>query len=326
MSFSDIAAKLGLPEYRVHRILRHAMTFRVFRESRPGYVAHTGPSAAFIQDPYLNDWVSFNLDEVWPADTKLSEALRRFGDSEEPGDSAIGLAYNFPKDKTYWDFVANDGEGENKGWRQKRFAQGMKFIAAGNPHAHHHLHAAFDWAGLEKATVVDVGGSTGHVSIELAKAFPQLQFVVQDFAPLQSFHETVPDELKPRISFQAQDILQPNTFRDADVYLLRSILYDWSDKYTVIILKNLVPALKDGARVLIADFIMPETGTGPMWVERLPTINSIQMMTVVNSKERTEKDWAEVIKRADSRYSTEAMVTPPGAAIAVIEIIFKASR
>lgn len=156
MSFADIAAKLGLPEYRVHRILRHAMTFRIFREPRPGYVAHTGPSAAFVQNPLLNDWVSFNLDEVWPADTKLAEALRRFSDSEEPGDSAIGLAYNFPKGKTYWDFVANDGEGENKGWRQKRFAQAMKFTAAGNPHAHHHLHAAFDWAGLGKATVVDV--------------------------------------------------------------------------------------------------------------------------------------------------------------------------
>ena len=156
MSFTDVAAKLGLSEYRVHRILRHAMTFRVFRESHPGYVAHTGPSAAFVQSPLLNDWVSFNLDEVWPADTKLAEALRRFGDSEEPGDSAIGLAFSFPKDKTYWDFVANDGESENKGWRQKRFAKAMKFIAAGNPHAHHHLHSAFDWAGLGIASVVDV--------------------------------------------------------------------------------------------------------------------------------------------------------------------------
>ena len=110
----------------------------------------------------------------------------------------------------------------------------------------------------------------------------------------------MPDELKPRISFQAQDILQPNTVRDADVYLVRSILHDWSDKYAAIILKNLMPALKDGARVLIADFIMPEAGKGPFWVESLSTIKSMQMMNVVNSKERTEKDWA-VIKRADPR-------------------------
>jgi len=156
MSFTDIAAKLGLSEYRVHRILRHAMTCRIFRESRPGYVAHTGPSAAFVQNPLLSDWVGFNLEEIWPADTKIAEALRRFGDSEEPGDSAIGLAFSFPKDKTYWDFVANDGEGENKGWRMRRFAQAMNFMAGGNPHHHRHLHTGFDWAGLGKGTVVDV--------------------------------------------------------------------------------------------------------------------------------------------------------------------------
>lgn len=133
------------------------MSFRVFRESRPGYVAHTGPSASFLQNPLLNDWVSFNLDEVWKADTQLSQALRTFGDSEEPGHSAVGVAFSFPEDKTYWDLVANDGEGENKGWRQKRFAQAMNFTAGGNPHAHYHLHAAFDWAGLGNATVADVG-------------------------------------------------------------------------------------------------------------------------------------------------------------------------
>lgn len=94
----------------------------------------------------------------------------------------------------------------------------------------------------------------------------------------------------------------------------------------MIILKNLVPALKNGARVLIADFIMPETSTGPMWIERLSTTKSMQMMAAVNSKERTEEDWVEVIKRADSRYSVEAVVTPPGSAMAVIEIVFKASR
>ena len=156
MSYAEIAAKVGFAEYRVHRILRHAMTSRIFRESRPGYVAHTGPSAAFLRNPVLNDWVSFNLGEVWPADTKLAESLQRFGDSEEPAEAAIALAFNFPKGTTYWDFINNDGEGANKGWRQKRFAQGMKFRAGENPQAHNHLHNAFDWAGLGKATVIDV--------------------------------------------------------------------------------------------------------------------------------------------------------------------------
>jgi hypothetical protein len=60
--YADIAAKMGVPQWPAHRILRLAVTSRIFRESRPGYVA---------------------------------EALRRFPGSEEPADSAIGLAFDF---------------------------------------------------------------------------------------------------------------------------------------------------------------------------------------------------------------------------------------
>ena len=149
--------------------------------------------------------------------------------------------------------------------------------------------------------------------------------MVQDFAGLETFQATVPNDLKSRIQFEEQDILKPNAHADADVYLLRSILHDWSDKYAIQILQNLVPALKDGAWVLIADFISPETSTeGPKWLERLSTIRGMQMMTMDNSPERTEKDWVDVVKRSDSRYSVEAVVTPAGTAMSVIAIQFKA--
>ncbi|CAG8898853.1 unnamed protein product [Penicillium egyptiacum] len=76
VSYAEIAKKVGIPEYRVHRILRHAMTSRIFREARTGYVAHTGPSAAFLRNPVLRDWISFNLDEVRKADTQLVETAK----------------------------------------------------------------------------------------------------------------------------------------------------------------------------------------------------------------------------------------------------------
>lgn len=156
VSYAEIAQKVGFFKYRVHLILRHAMTSRIFHEPHPGYVAHTGPSPAFLRNPVLRDWVSFNLDEVCKADTKLVGTLRTYGDSDEPADSAIWRAFGFAQGGIYWDFIANDGEGGNKGWRQRRFAQGMKCSAAGSPQMHHHLHAAFGWAGPRKATVVDV--------------------------------------------------------------------------------------------------------------------------------------------------------------------------
>lgn len=42
-------------------------------------------------------------------------------------------------------------------------------------------YTGFDWASVPKnGLVVDVGGSIGHVSLEIAKAFPELNFVVED--------------------------------------------------------------------------------------------------------------------------------------------------
>lgn len=40
-SFQEIATKTGLSEVNVRRVLRHAMTMRVFQEPEPGMVAHT---------------------------------------------------------------------------------------------------------------------------------------------------------------------------------------------------------------------------------------------------------------------------------------------
>jgi 6-hydroxytryprostatin B O-methyltransferase len=51
-----------------------------------------------------------------------------------------------------------------------------------------------------------MGGSVGHMSVELASQHPDLILVVQDFAALEpQFHKTVPKDLNSRISFQVHD-------------------------------------------------------------------------------------------------------------------------
>jgi hypothetical protein len=43
----------------------------------------------------------------------------------------------------------------------------------------------------------------------------------------------------------------------ADVYYFRNIFHNWADKYAIKILRNLTPALRKGARVIIHDRILP---------------------------------------------------------------------
>jgi tRNA G46 methylase TrmB len=44
-----------------------------------------------------------------------------------------------------------------------------------------HSYLAFDWASLpDDSLIVDVGGGVGSAMLEIAKAFPKLNYVVQD--------------------------------------------------------------------------------------------------------------------------------------------------
>jgi hypothetical protein len=58
----------------------------------------------------------------------------------------------------------------------------------------------------------------------------------------------------------SHDMFSEQPVAGADVYLLRFVLHDWSDKYCVKVLKQLIPALKRGAKVVIQDHLLPEPG------------------------------------------------------------------
>ena len=74
-TFGDVARKCGLAESETRRLLRNAMTMRVFQEPQPGTVAHTAASSALSKVPMLTDWVGLLLDEMWPAQTKARLVL-----------------------------------------------------------------------------------------------------------------------------------------------------------------------------------------------------------------------------------------------------------
>ena len=49
---------------------------------------------------------------------------------------------------------------------------------------------------------------------------------------------------------------------------MRLVLEDWSDKYSKMIFKALIPALKHGAKIVINDRVIPRSGEAPYLVER----------------------------------------------------------
>ena len=129
-----------------------------------------------------------------------------------------------------------------------------------------HVLDNFDWEAAR--SMVDMGGARGHVAIPLAKRYPLLNVLVQDMEQvIQGASAEVPADLIHRVRFTVHDLFAKQSV-EADVYYFRWIFHNWSKKYALEILRNLVPALRSGARVLINDICLPELGEVPTWRER----------------------------------------------------------
>lgn len=204
---------------------------------------------------------------------------------------------------------------------------------------------SFDWAAVKNGTVVDVGGSHGYVSIELARKFPSLRFIVQDQEKvIIEVSSMVPEDVADRVSFMAHDFFSEQPVKGADIYLFRWIFHCWSDKYCVEICRALIPALKPGALILVQEFLLPRPGTVSRHRERnmrsvyVPVLEMTSgfpanprdfrrmdfgMMGMYNAKERDWDDWIEVFKEADPRFELKSVKAPPKSALAMITVEWK---
>lgn len=125
------------------------------------------------------------------------------------------------------------------------------------------LVGAYNWDALGEATVVDVGGSHGELAKRLLLKYPKLSFVIQDLSStIDGGHQ------QSRLSFMEHNFFDKQPVQ-ADAYMFRWIFHDWPDKACTKILQNLIPALKQGARILIMDFCVPEPSQAPRMAEEL---------------------------------------------------------
>ncbi|KAL9118984.1 MAG: hypothetical protein Q9187_004464 [Circinaria calcarea] len=318
-SFDEIAKTTGLSEHNVRRFLRHAMTKHIFHEPRKGFVAHTAASQLLSEDEQMLDWVSASTDELWQAACQTVNAMERWPGSQEPNQTGFALANN--SEKSIYEILAQYPQ------RAKRFGNAMTSYTQGAGYDLKLLERNYPWAALGEATIVDVGGSHGSVCIHLATVFPSLTFVVQDFPPVieagSSQLSSQDPSLASRITFQAHDFLTEQPVKGADVYFFRWIFHNWSDAYSVRILRNLIPALKPGARIVVHDNLLPEPGTMALWAEEGLRCMDLTMLELQNSREREMDDWKALFEMADGRFKFLGGNQPNGSRLWILEAVWE---
>jgi len=111
--------------------------------------------------------------------------------------------------------------------------------------------------------------------------------------------------------------------KGADVYFFRLIFHDWPDEQCIQILQNLVPALKNGARILICDQLVPEPGTVPTRLEKDALVCDMHVLSLIGSRERGRSAWETLFITADPRLKFVGVTQPAGSLIWVIEAVFE---
>jgi hypothetical protein len=255
------------------RLVRHAIiNHRFFQEPNPGVTVHSGLTTLLSKDKLVKNALAFMLDEFWPAGVRTADAMEKWTNSEESGQTVsvhrnpkhnqeMIFTKGFPlannTEKGMYTYLAEDPERAAKfGLVMSNVDEKREFLLDG-----------FDCENLK--TMVDVGGSHGDIPISNARRFPHVKCWVQDLpeavgegkARLPEICKTILNLCLSKwyninlVFFAADTHKYSDSFtphpQTADVYYFRSIYHNCSDKYCAKILQNMIPALKSVGNIIV---------------------------------------------------------------------------
>ena len=268
-----LAAATGTDAGALGRCLRLLSAHGVFEKQGDAY----GHSAAsrLLRSDHPQSMRSFVAMQGIPA---LWHIWEHMDHSVRTGRSASELAL---PDGGFWGYMAGhpeDGRLFNDAMTGKSAAQTAGILAA------------YDFSGLR--SLADIGGGNGYLLKAVLNATPGLHGVLFD---LPSVIEQNAGVASSRLKLQGGSFFEDG-LPVCDAYFLMQILHDWSDEEAERILTSIRRAAPANARVLIAEWLVPEDGK-PSWTLLVDMI----MMTELTGKERTASEFREMLARTGFR-------------------------
>jgi len=167
---------------------------------------------------------------------------------------------------------------------------------------------AYPFAG----TVVDVGGGSGNMIVNVLRQHPEARGVTYDMPHVVA-------EAQRR--FEAEGLtgrarVEGGSFFDGvpaggDLYILLHIIHDWDEARCVQILKHCAAAKAAGGKVLIVEMVVT-----PPNVPHPAKMLDLVMLTVPGGRERTPDEYRELLAKAGLRLTR---IIPTASPVSVIE-------
>jgi acetylserotonin N-methyltransferase len=158
------------------------------------------------------------------------------------------------------------------------------------------LAAAFDLSRFRR--LVDVGGGTGHLAIEVCRRYPEIAGCVFDLPAVTVVARRYIDEagLAGRMTTADGDFFR-DALPQADLYCVGRILHDWSDEKVRFLLEKIFTTLPPGGGLLICEKTIDEGRDGPATAY----LQSLNMLVCTEGRERTTSEYEQLAREAGFR-------------------------
>jgi len=144
--------------------------------------------------------------------------------------------------------------------------------------------------------LVDIGGGIGHDLIALKEHFPGLQgrLIVEDLPAVAAAAKDLP----PGIEAIGHDFFEPQplSIKNAKAYYLRTVLHDWPNKESKLILENIRKVMSKDSILFLNENSIPDRN-----VPLFSCQGDLTMMACFSALDRTEQQFADLLDSAGFR-------------------------
>jgi hypothetical protein len=295
----QLAHAAGVQPQPLYRALRTLASYGVFAEikGRRFKLTPLGTTLRTDVPASMNGFALMLVEKhVWYAWEQLLFAVQT---AELPFDKIFGMPFYQYLEKHPDDL--------------KVFGEAMTSLSGTeNPAIASVFKTTYKSAGIR--TVVDVAGGLGSLLATVLTQNPTLKGVLFDLPSVigraEKDRHVTAKAVVGRCTLVSGDFFE-SVPKGGDAYVLKYILHNWDDESCVKILANCRAAMNPRGRILIADPVIAP-GNRREWGKLL----DIQMMVVVQGKERTRQEFSELFKKAGLKL---VRVLPTRSALSIVE-------
>ncbi|MFB7719000.1 MULTISPECIES: methyltransferase [unclassified Nocardia] len=278
MPVEELAAKAGVDEHALIRLLRALAAHGVFADVGGQRYRHTEYSRALrVDNPHSVRSLLLLAASEW--NWAVWQNL--------PGNVTTGnAAFTEHYGKDLYRYFAEDDPGAGAVFDESMSEAGK-------------------WSSIPIArmldltdvrVIADVGGGQGGLLRTVLERNPLLGGVLidRDQVVAQADPVLLAGQLADRTQVIAADI-RLEVPASADLYLLRQVMHIWDDETCVRILRNCVDRAVPGARVVMIEHVLSD---GPQPNSPFSTLIDLVMMLIGSGRERTTEEFAELAQQA----------------------------